>query len=171
MEVYRRQFLKISARAAGRVVATEMEGWGVDTVALKKEALNIPIKTWKQVPSVGCEQIVMINDAGKIIDIQGNPDSPVSFGTLCPKGAATYQLVVKDLRSTKVKYRAPGGDHWEDKPLDWAMNRIAELVKKTRYDNFNEFQDAADVTGKTSSKRIMNTYPIASLGGATIDNE
>jgi len=75
-----------------------MEGWGVDTVALKKEALNIPIKTGKRVPnvcpycSVGCGQIVMVNDAGKIIDIQGNPDSPISFGTLCPKGAATYQL-------------------------------------------------------------------------------
>ena len=130
MEVNRRQFTKISARAVGTVVATEMEGWGVDMVALKKEALNIPIKTWKQVPSVGCGQIVMINDAGKIIDIQVNPDSPVSFGTLCPKGAATYQLVVRDLRWTKIKYRAPGGDHWEDKPLDWAMNRIAELVRR-----------------------------------------
>ncbi len=70
------------------------------------------------------------NDAGKIIDIQGNPDSPISEGTLCPKGAATYQLVVNDLRWTKVKYRAPGSDHWEDKPLEWAMNRIAELVKQ-----------------------------------------
>ena len=68
MEVNRRQFLKISAGAIGTVVATEMEGWGVDTVALKKEALNIPIKTRQQVPSVGCGQI-MINDAGKILDI------------------------------------------------------------------------------------------------------
>ena len=177
MKVNRRQFLKISAGAVGTVVVTEMEGWGADTAALRKQALSVPIKTGKQVPSVcpycsvGCGQIIMVDDAGKIIDIQGNPDSPISEGTLCPKGAATYQLVMNDLRWTKVKYRAPGSDHWEDKPLDWAMDRIAQLVKKTRDDNFNEFQDVADVTGKTARKRVMNTYAIASLGGATISNE
>jgi len=177
MKVTRRQFLKISAGAVGTVVATEMEGLGMDTTPLQKQALSVPIKTGKQVPSVcpycsvGCGQIIMVNEAGKIIDIQGNPDSPISEGTLCPKGAATYQLVVNDLRWTKVKYRAPGSDQWEEKSLDWAMNRIAELVKNTRDDNFNEFEDVADVTGKTARKRVMNTYAIASLGGATIDNE
>ena len=74
-------------------------------------------------------------------------------------------------RPSLDKGKIPGGDNWEDKLLDWAMNRIAELVKKTRDDNFNEFQDVADVTGKTSRKRVMNTYAIASLGGSTIDNE
>jgi formate dehydrogenase major subunit len=113
----------------------------------------------------------MVNDADKIIDIQGNPDSPVSQGTLCPKGAATYQLVINDLRWTTVKYRAPGSDHWEDKPLDWAMERIAELTKKTRDANFNEYQDMPDGKGSTIKKRVMNTYAIASLGGATMDNE
>jgi formate dehydrogenase major subunit len=177
MKVSRRQFLKISAGAIGAVVASEVDGWGVDTSALQKQALSIPIKTGKQVPSVcpycsvGCGQIVMVNNAGKIIDIQGNPDSPISEGTLCPKGAATYQLVVNDLRWTKVKYRAPGSDHWEDKPLDWAMNRIAQLIKQTRDANFNEFEDITDNKGKTVKKRVMNTYALASLGGATIDNE
>jgi formate dehydrogenase major subunit len=177
MKVSRRQFLKISAGAIGAVVASEVDGWGVDTSALQKKALSIPIKTGKQVPSVcpycsvGCGQIVMVNNSGKIIDIQGNPDSPISEGTLCPKGAATYQLVVNDLRWTKVKYRAPGSDHWEDKPLDWAMNRIAQLIKQTRDANFNEFEDITDNKGKTVKKRIMNTYALASLGGATIDNE
>jgi formate dehydrogenase major subunit len=120
---------------------------------------------------VGCAQIVTVNDAGKVIDVQGHPESPINQGTLCPKGAATYQLAINDLRLTKVKYRAPGSDHWEDKPLDWAMNRIADLVKKTRDANFNKYQDIPDGKGKTVKKRVMNTYAIASLGGATMDNE
>lgn len=122
--------------------------------------------------AVGCGQIVMVDTAaGRILDIQGNPDSPISQGTLCPKGAATYQLAVNPLRWTKVKYRAPLSDHWEEKPLDWAMERIAQLVKKTRDADFNEFQEMPDAKGGMVRKRVMNTYAIASLGGATMDNE
>lgn len=177
MKVTRRQFLKISSGAIGTVAAAEAVGLGADTGGVKKQAQKVPIKTGKQVPSVcpycavGCAQIVMVSDQGKIIDIQGNPDSPVSQGTLCPKGAATYQLVINDLRWTTVKYRAPGSDHWEDKPLDWAMERIAELTKKTRDAGFNDFQDMPDGKGGAIKKRVMNTYAIASLGGATMDNE
>jgi formate dehydrogenase major subunit len=177
MEFTRRQFLKISSGTIGTLAAAEAVDLGVDTAAAREEAQRVPIKTGKQVPSVcpycavGCAQIVMVDDAGKIIDIQGNPDSPVSQGTLCPKGAATYQLVINDLRWTTVKYRAPGSDHWEDKPLDWAMDRIAELTKKARDANFNEYQDMPDGKGGTVRKRVMNTYAIASLGGATMDNE
>ena len=61
----------------------------------------------------------------KIINIEGNPESPISRGTLCPKGAATYQLAVNPLRIAKVLYRPKGGTAWEEKPLDWAMDRIA----------------------------------------------
>lgn len=177
MEITRRQFIKVSIGAVGTVIAAEAVGLGLNMSAVQAHALGIPIKTGKQVPSVcpycavGCGQIVTVSDQGKIIDIQGNPDSPVSQGTLCPKGAATFQLVVNDLRWTKVKYRAPGSDRWEDKPLDWAMNRIAELVKQTRDTNFNESQDMPDGKGGTVNKRVMNTYAIASLGGATMDNE
>jgi formate dehydrogenase major subunit len=177
MKVTRRQFLKISSGAIGTIAMAEATSFGVDTSALKQQALSIPIKTGKQVPSVcpycsvGCAQIIMVNDTGKVIDIQGNPDSPINQGTLCPKGAATYQLINNDLRWTKVKYRAPGSDHWEDKPLEWAMNRITELVKQTRDANFNEFQEIPDGKGGTIKKRVMNTYAIASLGGATMDNE
>lgn len=177
-EVSRRQFLKISSGAIGTAVAAEAAALGADTIAAQQQAQKVPIKTGKQVPSVcpycsvGCAQIVTVNDQGKIIDIQGNPDSPLNEGTLCPKGAATYQFVNNDLRWTTVKYRAPGSDHWEDKPLDWAMDRIADLVKKTRDANFNEFQDVKDAkSGEMVRKRVMNTYAIASLGGATMDNE
>lgn len=177
MEVSRRQFLKISSGAIGAVAAVEAVGLGADVSAAKEQAQKVPIKTGRQVPSicpycsVGCAQIVMVDDKGKIIDIQGNPDSPINQGTLCPKGAATYQFVNNDLRWTKVKYRAPSSDHWEDKPLDWAMNRIAELTKNIRDENFNEYQDMPDGKGGTIKKRVMNTYALASLGGATMDNE
>jgi formate dehydrogenase major subunit len=176
-KVSRRQFLKISTGVIGTVIATEANVLGLETSAAKAQALSIPIKTGKQVPSVcpycsvGCGQIIMVDESNKIIDIQGNPDSPISQGTLCPKGAATYQLVMNSQRWTKVKYRAPGSDHWEDKPLDWAMNRIAELTKQTRDNNFNEYQEMPDNKGRSVRKRVMNTYAIASLGGATIDNE
>ncbi len=177
MDISRRHFLKISTGTLGTVVGAEAAALGVDTDSAKVQSQKVPIKTGRQVPSicpycsVGCAQIVMVDDAGKIIDIQGHPDSPINQGTLCPKGAATYQLVINDQRWTKVKYRAPGSDHWEDKPLDWAMDRIAELTKKARDANFNEYQDMPDSKGGTVKKRVMNTYAVASLGGATMDNE
>jgi formate dehydrogenase major subunit len=177
MKVTRRQFLKVSAGAIGATVAAEAVCLGADVSAVQQSVQGIPIKTGKQIPSicpycsVGCGQIVTVNNAGTIIDIQGNPDSPINEGTLCPKGAATYQLVMNDLRWTKVRYRAPGSDRWEDRPLDWAMNRIAELVKQTRDANFNEFEEIQDGKSNRVKKRVMNTYAIASLGGATIDNE
>jgi len=172
----RRQFLQVGAGTASTLIASEMIGLGLDTQAVQASALNVPIKKGKEVPSVcpycavGCGQIVTVSDAGKIIDIQGNPDSPINQGTLCPKGAATYQLAVNDLRWTKVKHRAPGSDHWEDMSLEDAMTRIAQLTKQTRDANFNETQDMPGATG-TAKKRVMNTYAIASLGGATMDNE
>ena len=174
----RRTFLKGAAGVVSGTVFAELAGLGVDMSALAAKAGDVPIKRGKEVASicpycaVGCGQIVMVNTAtGRILDIQGNPDSPISQGTLCPKGAATYQLAVNPLRWTKVKYRAPLSDHWEEKPLDWAMERIAQLVKKTRDANFNEFQEMPDAKGGTVRKRVMNTYAIASLGGATMDNE
>ncbi len=174
----RRTFLKGAAGVVSGTVFAELAGLGVDMSAMAAKAGDVPIKRGKEVASicpycaVGCGQIVMVETAtGRILDIQGNPDSPISQGTLCPKGAATYQLGVNPLRWTKVKYRAPLSDHWEEKPLDWAMERIAQLVKKTRDANFNEFQEMPDPKGGTVRKRVMNTYAIASLGGATMDNE
>lgn len=174
----RRTFLKGAAGVAAGTVFAELAGLGVDLSAMAAKAGDVPIKRGKEVASicpycaVGCGQIVMVDTAtGRILDIQGNPDSPISQGTLCPKGAATYQLGVNPLRWTTVKYRAPLSDHWEEKPLDWAMERIAQLVKKTRDANFNEYQEMPDPRGGAVRKRVMNTYGIASLGGATMDNE
>jgi formate dehydrogenase major subunit len=112
--------------------------------------------------AVGCGQLIYARQ-GKIIDIEGNPASPINGGTLCPKGSATYGLIVNPARVTKVKYRAPYSDHWEERPLDWAMERIAQLVKTTR-DQGYQTQDAAVRT-------LNRCFNIASLGGATLDNE
>ena len=112
--------------------------------------------------AVGCSQLVYHRD-GKIIDIEGNPDSPINRGTLCPKGAATRQLVDNPFRWTTVRYRAPYSDRWEDRPLEWAMERIARRVKETR--------DATFVERGSNGQRLMHTLAIGHLGGATLDNE
>ena len=177
MNITRRKFLTISASAIAMTAVAEMELLGFDAAAIKESAQKVPMKRGRETPSlcpycsVGCGQIVTVDDAGNIIDIQGNPDSPINEGTLCPKGAATYQLVANPLRWTKVRYRAPGSDHWEEKSLDWAINRVAELVSKTRDTHFNVEEQIRDEQGRSVKKRVMNTYAVASLGGATIANE
>jgi formate dehydrogenase major subunit len=112
--------------------------------------------------AVGCSQRIYVKD-NQIIDIEGNPESPISAGHLCPKGAATYQLVNNPNRPTKVLYRAPRSDHWEERPLDWAMDRIARLVKQTR--------DADFQMHNKDGLRINRLESIAHIGGATLDNE
>jgi formate dehydrogenase major subunit len=112
--------------------------------------------------AVGCSQLVYHRD-GKIIDIEGNPDSPINAGTLCPKGAATRQLVDNPYRWTSVRYRAPYASHWEERPLAWAMERIAQLTRETR--------DATFVEHDEQGRRLNHTLGIAHLGGATLDNE
>lgn len=112
--------------------------------------------------AVGCSQLVYTKD-GKIVDVEGDYASPINAGTLCPKGAATFGLVHSPLRVTTVKYRAPYGDRWEERPLDWAMERIAQLVKATRDAHYEE-RDADGVP-------LQRTLAIGHLGGATLDNE
>lgn len=73
--------------------------------------------------AVGCGQLIYTK-GGQVIDIEGNPESPINEGTLCPKGANAFQLAVNPHRVTQVLYRAPFSDHWETKPLDWAMDQI-----------------------------------------------
>jgi formate dehydrogenase major subunit len=112
--------------------------------------------------ATGCGQNIYVKD-GQIIDIEGNPDSPISFGTLCPKGSATFQYTVNPNRISEVLYRAPYSDHWEVKPLDWAMDRIAQRVKEARDETF--------VTHLEDGREVNHTLGIASLGGATLDVE
>jgi formate dehydrogenase major subunit len=112
--------------------------------------------------AVGCSQLVYHRD-GKLLSIEGNYESFISGGTLCPKGSATYGLVVNPRRVTTVKYRAPNSDHWEEVSLDWAMDRIAHLVKKTR--------DETYVHQTPDGRTVNRTTGVAHLGGATLDDE
>ncbi len=112
--------------------------------------------------AVGCSQLVYAK-RGRVIAIEGNPASPINQGTLCPKGAATYGWMTSERRINEVLYRAPYSDHWERRPLEWAMDRIAQRVKATR--------DATFVETLPDGKKVNHTLGIASLGGATLDNE
>src|SRR5919205_1014592 len=112
--------------------------------------------------AVGCSQLVYHRD-NTVLSIEGNYESFINGGTLCPKGSATYGLVVNPNRVTTVKHRAPGSDHWEDVSLDWAMERIAQLVKRTRDETF--------VRQLPDGTIVNHTMALAELGGATLDNE
>jgi formate dehydrogenase major subunit len=108
--------------------------------------------------AVGCSELVYARD-GQIIHIEGNYESPINAGTLCPKGAAHFGLLNSPQRITRVKYRPPYGDHWEERPLEWAMERIAHLVKATR--------DATYEVGDDQGNVVNRTTAIGHFGGAT----
>jgi formate dehydrogenase major subunit len=111
---------------------------------------------------VGCAQLVYAKN-GKPIHIEGDPRSPVNQGTLCPKGGGTLGMMLSEQRINHVLYRAPHSSTWEQHPLDWAMERVAQNVKRTRDETFVErLPDGAIVN---------HTIGIGSLGGATLDNE
>jgi formate dehydrogenase major subunit len=112
--------------------------------------------------AVGCGQKVFVKDE-KVVQIEGDPDSPISRGRLCPKGAASEQYVNSPSRETKVKYRRPGGTGWEDLDLDTAMDMIADRVVATREQTWED----ADAQGRP----LNRTRGFGLLGGATLDSE
>src|SRR3712207_527909 len=112
--------------------------------------------------AVGCGQLVYTRD-GELVDIEGNPRSPINQGTLCPKGAASRQLIQQPGRLTKVRYRRPGGTEWEDLDLETATDMIAERIIAAREEHWQETDE--------QGWRVDRTLGFASLGGATLDNE
>src|SRR6478609_12067294 len=111
--------------------------------------------------AVGCGQRVYVKDE-RVVQIEGDPDSPISRGRLCPKGSASLQLTTGSAREYRVRYRRPGGTDWEDLELDTAMDMIADRVIATRKQFWEE---------EVNGQRVNRTMGIASLGGATLDNE
>ncbi len=111
---------------------------------------------------VGCGQLVYVQNE-QITNIEGDPDSPISEGCLCPKGSATHQLVSGSHRVHQVLYRRPYSTHWETLPLERAMDMVAERVRDTRDDTWQERDD--------KGRLLRRTLGIAHLGGATLDNE
>jgi formate dehydrogenase major subunit len=112
--------------------------------------------------AVGCGQVVYTRD-GELVDIEGNPRSPINQGTLCPKGSATRQLVQQPGRLTKVRYRRPGGTEWEELELETAMDMIAERIVAARERGWQDHD--------REGRRVNRTLGFAHLGGATLDNE
>ena len=112
--------------------------------------------------AVGCGQKVFVKDE-KVVQIEGDPDSPISRGRLCPKGAASAGYVNSPIREYKVRYRRPHGTQWEDLDLDTAMDMIADRVIKTRAETWEE--------GDAQGRPLRRTLGLCGLGGATLDTE
>jgi formate dehydrogenase major subunit len=169
MPLSRREFVRTSAVGIGSGTALgSLIGLGANLAPATARAQELRIREAKATPSVcpycsvGCATIVH-TVGNEIVNIEGDPRSPHNEGTLCPKGAAIYQLHKNPNRATKVLHRKPGATGWEEVELDWAMDRVAELVKKTRDETFVE---------RLEDGRLVNqTTAIFALGGATLDNE
>jgi formate dehydrogenase major subunit len=168
MDLSRRDFFKLSAGTVTGTALGGVAGLGVSLAPTLAQAQTLRIEKAKATPSVcpycsvGCATLVhTVGD--KIVNIEGDPRSPHNEGTLCPKGAAIYQLHINPNRPTKALHRAPGATDWEVWSLDRAMDRVAELVKKARDETFIERLE--------NGKLVNCTTAIFSLGGATLDNE
>jgi formate dehydrogenase major subunit len=144
-------------------------GLGASVRSRRSETLRPRIEDAEHVVSsicpycaVGCGQLVYVKE-GEVMQIEGDPRSPVSRGRLCPKGAASKSYVHSPLREYRVKYRRPYGRHWEELPLERAMEMIADRMIRTRYETWQAETDK----GRPANR----TLGIANLGGATLDNE
>jgi formate dehydrogenase major subunit len=171
MDVTRRDFLVISGVVGAGVALSSL---GLDLGPAKAYADELKIekmKTAKQTTticpycSVSCGLIVSTDTkAGKIINIEGDPDHPINEGALCAKGASLFQTTAANPnRLTKVLYRAPNSDKWEEKPWDWAITEIAKRVKATRDKHFIEKNAKGEVVNRVEA--------ICHLGSSNIDNE
>jgi len=168
MEVTRRGFLKITgASAAGAAIL----GLGLDLKPIKAHAQTLKIRQAKETTSiccycaVGCGVIVHTEKAGagKIINIEGDPDHPINEGALCAKGAALSQLANNKDRVKSPLYRAPNSDKWKKVSWDWALTEIAKRIKKDRDGTFTLKNDKGDVVNRTTA--------LAHVGSAALDNE
>jgi formate dehydrogenase major subunit len=166
----RRDFLKAST--IGGVAASVL---GFDLTAAYAQARELKIarttETRSTCPycSVSCGVIIhTLGDRSRnvtpaVVHVEGDPDHPINQGTLCPKGITLKQNIVNDRRLTKVRYRAPGSRVWEDKPWDWAIDRIAGLVKQTR--------DARLIVEDARGRAINALTAVGVIGGCTDTNE
>ena len=168
MNVNRRDFLKITGTsAAGAAIL----GLGLNLKPIKSHAQSLKINHCKETTSiccycaVGCGVICSTGraGAGKIINIEGDPDHPVNEGALCAKGAGLGQLANNDSRITTPMYRAPYSSRWRNVSWDWALSNIAKRVKKSRDASFEHKNNKGQVVNRTMG--------IASVGSAALDNE
>jgi len=171
MDLTRREFLVISGVVGAGAALSSL---GIDLGPVKAYAAELKIDKMKSAKhttsicpycSVGCGLIVSTDTkAGKIINIEGDPDHPTNEGSLCAKGASVFQTTAANPnRLTKVLYRAPFSDKWEEKSWDWAITEIAKRAKATR--------DATFIEKNTKGQVVNRTEAIAHLGSSNIDME
>lgn len=170
MELNRRAFLRLSGVSAAATAALLFVD---EEAALAKDLKQLRIAKAKEVPSVcphcsvGCGMIAYVKD-GNLVQLEGNPDSPISEGSLCPKGAASFQFAYEALgkpnpnRILKAKYRRPNSDTWEEIDLGKALDMIAQRIKDTRDKSFIETRNGVTVN---------RTEGLAHIGSACVDNE
>jgi formate dehydrogenase major subunit len=165
MDISRRDVLRWSLAGGAGSALSGLISSGVNLAPIVAQAQSLRIRDAKVTPSVcpfcavGCATLIHTVN-GQIVNIEGDSRSPHNEGTLCPKGAATFQLHINPNRPTQVLHRAPGATAWEVWSLDRAMDRVAELVKKTRDETFTE--------RLSNGKAVNATTAIFSLGGATL---
>lgn len=165
MTISRRTFLKVlgSGLAAGGLteVICKRTGWAspIHPAKIKDAATTTSICPFC---GVGCG-LVAYTKEGKLINVAGDPEHPINQGALCSKGQAVMEVVTSPRRLKKVRYRAPGSDHWEEKDLDWAMKTLAQRIKATR--------DASFITKSPAGVTVNRTEALASIGGASLNNE
>ena len=150
-----------------RQIREYADGTGLEAMSDKTRAMHARIDDAQVARSicpycgVGCGQLIYHKD-GKLVSIEGDPDSPISQGNLCPKGAASFQLLTHNRRETKIKYRAPRAKEWTEILLDDAMDMVTDRVWESRKRTFVREKDGSP---------INHTTAICHLGGATLDNE
>jgi formate dehydrogenase major subunit len=150
-----------------RQIRERVDGTGLEAMSDKTRAMHARIDDAQVARSicpycgVGCGQLIYHKD-GKLVSIEGDPESPISQGNLCPKGAASFQLLTHNRRETKMKYRGPRAKEWAEILLDDAMDMVADRVWESRKRTFLHEKDGSS---------INHTTAICHLGGATLDNE
>ena len=160
-----------------RQIREGKNGTGLESMSDKTRAMHARIDGAEVARSVcpycgvGCGQLVFHKD-GKLISIEGDPESPISQGNLCPKGAASFQLLTHNRRETKMKYRAPRAKEWTHISMDRALDMLADRVWESRKRTFVRFAAAnPSGGGQEDGSTINHTTAICHLGGATLDNE
>jgi formate dehydrogenase major subunit len=178
MDVSRRDFLKITGGSLA--LGSVSSGLSPGEAAVQELRIKNAKQTTTVCPycSVGCSILIHTLD-GKVVNVEGDPDSPINEGSLCPKGASLFQMVNNETRLTKPLYRAPGALEWKEVEWEWALDQIARKVKDTRDKTFKSMAKSTVKEKKPDGTEVdvekdfvvNRTEGIAHVGSAAMDNE
>jgi len=172
MNVTRRGFLKLT----GCSMAVMATGLGLDVEAAAAQGYALKLSGCKRIPSIchfcsgGCSMLLYVKE-GKLVHLEGNPDSPVNEGGLCPKAASLEQVAYSPDRPKMPKYRAPGSDQWKEITWDEAIERIAKKAKEVRDATFKATEEITNAKKEKEIVTVNRVEGIAVIGSAEIDNE